>query len=76
VPAPSRKRPRSCAAYPQHPIGGLEDDYRRGDDETRHFQRVQKERMKGLEPSTFCMARTEGEVTGKVTPRKTGFVAL
>ena len=24
--------------------------------ETRRFQRVLKERMKGLEPSTFCMA--------------------
>jgi hypothetical protein len=24
--------------------------------ETRRFQRVSEERMKGLEPSTFCMA--------------------
>ena len=31
--------------------------------ETRRFQRVLEERMKGLEPSTFCMARTWREWT-------------
>jgi hypothetical protein len=32
--------------------------------ETRRFQRVSEERMMGLEPTTFCMARTVRELTG------------
>jgi len=58
------KAPIACGLSPTPDRGNVEDDYRRGDDETRRSQRVSEERMKGLEPSTFCMARTLRRVPG------------
>jgi len=53
-------------------------------EKTRRFQRVSEERMKGLEPSTFCMAsrperggtRRQTATNGPRTRVATGVAAL
>jgi hypothetical protein len=60
----SRAEPSRELAKPWHPPGS-----RKSANNNRRFQRASEKRMKGLEPSTFCMARTRRESTAAARSR-------